>query len=109
MITTLFFIQLIAFQIWYITSAQVKHSAPSGYLISVLHNKQAYRLSGIGLLLLATTIFIIRFGWMSGICASIVGLMGVASLVILLNPFRYVNEKAVAMLYAFFLVLEFLI
>lgn len=109
MITTLFFIQLIAFQIWYITSRQVKHTAPSGYVMSMLQHKHAYRTGSIALILLTTALFVIRFGWMSGICASIVGLMGVGNLVVLLNPFRYVNEKIVIMLYVFFLVLEFLI
>jgi hypothetical protein len=38
-----------------------------------------------------------------------VGLMGIGSLVVLLNPFRYFNEKVVVVLFALFLVLEFLI
>lgn len=109
MITTLYFLQLIAFQIWYVTSSQVKHIDPPAYLRSILNNRQTGRIIGIGLLLLATALFIVQFGWMSGICASIVGLMGIGCLVVLISPFRYINAKAVAMLFAFFLILEFLI
>lgn len=109
MITTLFFIHLIAFQIWYVTSKQVKHSAPSTYLLNILRHKQAYRIAALGLMLLVTVLFVIRLGWMSGICASIAGLMGVGCLVVILNPFRYVNGKAVVLLYAFFFVLEFFV
>lgn len=109
MITTLFFIQLIAFQIWYVTSKQIKHNAPSKYLLGVLRNRQAWRVGGVVLMLFATVLFGIRLGWMSGICASIAGLMGIGCLVVLLSPFRYMNEKAVIMLYALFVVLEFFI
>jgi hypothetical protein len=109
MITTLYFIQLIALQIWYVTSEQVKHTHPPVYLRSILRHKQTYRMIGLALMLLSTVCFVVQLGWMSGICASIVGLMGIGSLVVLLNPFRYFNEKVVVVLFALFLVLEFLI
>jgi hypothetical protein len=37
------------------------------------------------------------------------GLDGVGCLVVSLNPFRYVNETGVVVLYVFFLTLEFLV
>ncbi|MBT1707256.1 hypothetical protein KK062_03440 [Fulvivirgaceae bacterium PWU5] len=106
MITTFYFIQLIAFQLWYITSEQVD---PPAYLRSLLRHKQACRILSAALLLAVAVLFVVRFGWMTGICASIIGLMGVGSLAVLVNPFRYVNETGVVVLYAFFLMLEFLI
>lgn len=109
MITTLFFIQLISFQIFYITSDQVKHSTPSGYVVNIRHHKRAFRLISIGLMLLTIVLFVLKLGWMSGICAGIVGLMGTGNLIVILNPLRYLNEKGTAALYVFFLVLEFLI
>lgn len=109
MITTFYFVQLIAFQLWYVTSEQVEHTNSPVYLRNLLRHKQACRTIGATLLLVITILFVVRFGWMTGICASIVGLMGVGSLTVLLNPFRYINEKGVVVLYVFFLTLEFLV
>jgi hypothetical protein len=109
MITTFYFIQLIAFQLLYATSEQEKQANPPSYLRSILRNKQAYRIVGGVLMLLVTIAFIVQWGWMTGICASLIGLMGIGCLVVLLNPFRYVNEKGVVALYAFFVMLEFLV
>ncbi len=109
MITTLFFIQLISFQIFYLTSDQVKHSNPSRYLAHILSHKRTYRMVSLGLMIVTMAGFVACLGWMSGICAGIVGLMGVGNLIVILNPFRYVSEKGVVALYALFLVLEFLI
>ncbi len=109
MITTLFLIQLIAVQIWYATSNQVKHG-PSTFLYAILlGNKQVVRWTGIVLLVTTTALFVARFGWMTGICVSFVGIMGVASLVVLLNPLRYVRSITVIILYVLFVALEFLI
>ncbi len=109
MITTLFFMQLIGFQLWHITSKQVKHADPPSYLRSILDNAQRYRIVGGILVLISTILFVVKWGWMSGICASIVGLMGVGSLVVALYPFRYISEKGVLLFYVFFLILEFFI
>jgi hypothetical protein len=109
MITTFYFIQLIAFQLLYVLSEQETHANPPSYLLGILRHKQAYRIVGGVLMLLVTVAFIVQWGWMTGICASLIGLMGIGCLVVFLNPFRYVNEKAVVALYAFFLMLEFLV
>ncbi|MCD9016657.1 hypothetical protein [Parachryseolinea silvisoli] len=109
MITTFYFIQLIAFQLLYVTSEQVEHTDPPSYLLSILRHRQTYRMIGGALMLLVTIAFVVQWGWMTGICASLVGLMGVGCLVVSLNPFRYVNETGVVVLYVFFLTLEFLV
>jgi hypothetical protein len=109
MITTLYFIQLIAFQLWYVTSGQVEHTNPPAYLRSLLRHKKACRIVGATLLLVVAALFVVRFGWMTGLCASLVGLMGVGSLTVLTNPFHYIHEKGVVALYVFFLMLEFLV
>jgi len=109
MITTFYFIQLIAFQLLYVTSEQEKYANPPSYLLSILCRKRAYRIFGAALMLLVTIAFVVQWGWMTGICASLIGLMGIGCLVVSLNPFRYVNEKGVVVLYAFFLMLEFLV
>lgn len=110
MITTLFFMQLVGFQLWHITSKQVKHTAdPPAYLRSILNNPQRYRNIGTALFLLSTALFVVIWGWMTGICASIIGLMGVGCLVVALHPFRYISERSAFLLYAFFLILELFI
>jgi hypothetical protein len=109
MITTFFFIQLIAFQLWYVTSEQVEHARHSAYLLHILRHKQAYRIVGVALLLTTMVLFVMRFGWMTGICAGTVGLMGVGGLVVMLSPFRYMNQNTVIALYVFLLTLEFLV
>lgn len=109
MITTLFFLQLIAFQIWYVTFSQVKYTHPPAYVHYILRHRQTFRMAGLVLMLITTSVLVTQFGWMSGICAGIVGLMGAACLVVLLNPLRYLNERKVVMLFVLFLALEFLI
>lgn len=109
MITPLFFMQLIGFQLWYISSKQVKHSNPPVYVLSVIEHPQRYRIIGGGLILLSTVLFVIKWGLMTGISSSVVGLMALGSLVIVLQPFPYLKEKAVFILCVLFLVLEILI
>lgn len=109
MITTLFFMQLIGFQLWHSTSKQVKLSSPPAYLQSILDNSQRYRIIGAVLFLLSTVLFVAKWGLMSGICASIVAVMGLGSLVVALQPFHYISEKAVFLFYVFFLILELFI
>jgi hypothetical protein len=109
MITTLYFIQLLAFQLWRLSSSQVTHAALPGYLVSLLPHKSRYRIAGSGLFVLSLAAFVMRLGWMSGFCAGMAGLMGVGSLVVILHPFRYINEKGLALFYLVFLALEFLI
>ena len=101
--------QLIGFQLWHITSKQVTHTDPPAYLTNIIDNTERYRIIGGILFLLSTALFIWKWGWMTGICASIVGLMGVGSLVVALHPFRYISQKTVVLLYAFFLILELFI
>jgi hypothetical protein len=106
MITTLYFIILIAFQLWYLTSLKVKHLNPAGYVLHIRKSPREYRLVGGVLFLLATALFVMRMGWMSGISASLVGLMGVGSLVIMLAPFNYLRLYTVVSLYIVFFILE---
>ena len=109
MITTLFFMQLIGFYLWYVTSKQVRHINSPVYLSNFLNYPKGYRMTGLALLVLSTILFVVKWGWMSGVCAGIVGLMGVGSLVVLLSPLRYISEKGTFMFYLFFIILEFFI
>lgn len=109
MITTLFLLQLIGFQLWHISSKQVRHSNPPAYLLHILDHSSRYRMTGSLLFLISTVLFIWKWGWMTGICASVVGIMAVGSLVVALQPFGYISQKTVLLLYAFFLILEIFI
>lgn len=109
MITTLCLLQLIAFEFWYVTSPQFKGGHRREYLPYILRNKSAFRIIGLALLLVTTVMFVVTWGWMSGICAALVSLMTIGSLVVIFHPFRYLNETKVGMLFALLLVLEFII
>ena len=109
MISTLYFIILIAFELWYLTSKQVKHVGLSEYQLQVLKYPQKSRIVGATLFLIATALFVSNFGWMSGISASIVGLMGVGCLIVMFAPFKYLSLKLVILLYIFFVILEIFI
>lgn len=98
MISTLFLLLLAAFQLWYLASPQVKLQ-PVGYQGYVTRHPQQARLAGGAVLVLAAALFVLRFGPMTGLCAWLVGLMGVGSLVVALAPFRYLNVYATLLLY----------
>jgi len=105
MISTLFFLLLMAFQLWYLSSSQVK-TQPVGYQVYVTNNPRPARLVGWALAALAAALFVWRFGWMTGLSAWLVGLMGVGNLIVTLAPFRYLRLPATVLLYLVFLTLE---
>jgi len=109
MITTLYFIILIGFQLWYLTSKQVKYAYTAAYVLNIKKNPNGYRIAGGILLLIAAAIFVMRMGWMSGLSAWLVGLMGIGGLVVMLAPFQYLRPITVIILYIFFLILELFI
>ena len=105
MISTFFFLLLLAFQLWYFASGPVK-TAPAGYQAYVLNHPRNARLAGSALALLTAVLFVVKFGVMTGLCAWLVGLMGVGCLVVALAPFRYLSPALVGLLYALCLTLE---
>lgn len=109
MISTLYLIILIAFQCWYLTSKQVKYAYSAGYVLHIKKNPQRYRIIGGALLVMAAALFVMRMGWMSGLSAWLVGLMGVGSLVVMLSPYHYLRPKTVFILYILFFNLELFI
>jgi hypothetical protein len=109
MISTLYFMLLIAFQLWYLTSKKVKPVQSAGYILYIHRRPREYRLAGGVLFMLATAMFVVQLGWMSGVSASLVGVMGVGSLVVMLAPFRTLGWQLVCALYLVFLLLELFI
>lgn len=105
MISSFFFLLLIAFQLWHLASGQVK-TQPVGYQLHVVNNPQPARIAGGVLAGLAAGLLVLKLGPMSGLCAWLVGLMGVGGLVVVLAPFRYLSTTAVVLLYALFVILE---
>lgn len=105
MLATLFLLLLIAFQLWYWSSSQVK-TQPAGLPAYVLSNARPARLAGSALAVLAAVLFVVKLGVMTGLCAWLVGLMGVGCLVVALAPFQYLRPATVGLLYAICLTLE---
>jgi hypothetical protein len=105
MLSTLFFLLLLAFQLWYLSSRQLK-TQPEGYQVYVARNPRPARLAGWALAGLAAALFVGQLGWMTGLCVWLVGLMGVGNLVVTLAPFRYLRWPATVAIYLVFLTLE---
>ncbi|WP_400193273.1 hypothetical protein [Hymenobacter sp. B81] len=106
MISTVFLLQLLAFQLWYRTSPQVKQ--PVGYPAYAVKNPLGVRAVGVLLAAATAALLAAHWGWMTGLCAWLVGLMGVGSLVVALAPLRLLNAYAVALLFTLALALELL-
>ncbi|WP_316737501.1 hypothetical protein [Pedobacter aquatilis] len=109
MITTTFLLLLISFELFYLTSKQFKEKNTPAYLAKIATNGKTYRLVAAALFVVATILFIISLGWSSGLVAIIVGIMAAGSLIVLLQPFRYLRPTTIAVLYFSILILEFLI
>lgn len=105
MISTFFFLLLIAFQLWYLSSSQVKIQ-PVGYQAYVTNNPRNSRIAGGILAIVSALLFVWKLGVMTGLCAWLVGLMGVGCLIVALAPFRYLSPAAVVLLYLVSLTLE---
>ncbi|MES2063659.1 MAG: hypothetical protein V4456_17150 [Bacteroidota bacterium] len=109
MITTLFFLLLIAFELCYVTSKQIKINKPATYLRKIITNPKSARIIAALIFIVAIVLFIIQLGWVSGSIACFVCLMGAGNLVVTLHPFRYLQGLAIMGLFFFFLILEFII
>ncbi|WP_443944317.1 hypothetical protein ACJVDH_15525 [Pedobacter sp. AW1-32] len=109
MISTLFLIFLLAFEICYVTSEQYKPSKPRLYLQKLRANKQNAHLGAAVLLLLATTGFVIIFGWASGLFGAVISLMAAGSLIVVLQPFAYLKPGNIILIYGCVFLLEIFI
>lgn len=109
MISTLYFVQFIAFYLWQLTSKSAKRHQGSALTAKVLHNKKFSRILG-SVLLLATAIgFVLTLGLLSGFCSFLIGLMGVGCLSVALEPFNYLRYPTIAVLYICSVALEIFI
>ncbi len=100
MISTLYFIQLIAFYLWQSTAKPAKVAS---------ERKRLLRSIGAALLLLTAVGFIWQWGALSGSCGWLVGLMGVGCLSAIITPFQYIKMPALIALYLCFVALEIFI
>lgn len=107
MITTLYFIQFIAFYLWQITAP--KRQPVGGLSTYAVANKSQARLIGVALLIAACVGFVVRWGLASGIFGFFVGLMAVGCLSVVVEPFNYLRVQGVAALYVCCVILEVLL
>ncbi len=106
MVSTLYFIQLIAFYLWQVTSTSHKRSVVTGFAAYANRNKARTRLVGGLLLGAALAGFITHWGIASGIIGFVVGLMGVGCLSVVIDPFNYLRRQSVAAIYGCCVLLE---
>lgn len=109
MITTFLALMLLAFMSWLFSAEKKNKAQPPAYLHRWMQNRQAVRLTGAGLALLATTGFVWKLGWQTGLFAALTGLMCVGCLVVLLRPYNVLKERELGFLYLFFLLMEIII
>lgn len=107
MITTLYFIQFIAFYLWQVTAP--KRQPVGGLLTYAVANKSQARLIGIALLVVACVGFVFQWGLASGIFGFFVGLMAVGCLSVIIEPFNYLRTLQVAAIYVGCVILEIIV
>ncbi|GAB3716914.1 hypothetical protein GCM10027592_58640 [Spirosoma flavus] len=107
MITTLYFIQFIAFYLWQITAP--KRQPVGGLWTYALANKSQTRLIGTVLSLVACVGFVFQWGLASGIFGFFVGLMTVGCLSVVIEPFNYLRVQGVAAIYVCCVILEMIL
>ena len=107
MITTLYFIQFVAFYLWQITAP--KRQPVGGLLTYAVANKSQARLIGAALLLVACVGFVVQWGLGSGIFGFFVGLMAVGCLSVVIEPFNYLRVPGVAAIYVCCVILEIIL
>lgn len=107
MITTLYFIQFIAFYLWQITAP--KRQPTGGLWTYAVENKAQTRLIGFALLLVACVGFVLQWGLGSGIFGFFVGMMAVGCLSVVIEPFNYLRTPAVAAIYVCCVILEMIV
>lgn len=107
MITTLYFIQFIAFYLWQITAP--KRQPVGGLWTYALANKSLTRLIGVALLLVTCVGFVFQWGLASGISGFFVGLMAVGCLSVAIEPFNYLRVQGVAAIYVGSVLLEMIL
>lgn len=107
MITTLYFIQFVAFYLWQVTAP--KRQPVGGLLTHAVANKVQARLIGVALLVVACVGFILQWGLGSGITGFFVGLMAVGCLSVVIEPFNSLRTPGVVALYVGCVILEILV
>jgi len=109
MITTTFLLLLISFEFFYLTSKQYRQQNKPGYIGKITANASVFRVLAGVLFTIATLLSVYKLGFSSGIIAIIVGLMAAGSLIVLLQPLKYLSLTTIAALYFSVLLLEFFI
>ncbi|MVM33947.1 hypothetical protein GO755_28185 [Spirosoma sp. HMF4905] len=107
MITTLYFIQFVAFYLWQITAP--KRQPIGGLWAYAQTNKSQTRLIGAALALIACVGFVMQWGLASGLFGFVVGLMAVGCLSVVIEPFNYLRVPSVAAIYVSCVILEIIL
>ncbi|WP_433901687.1 hypothetical protein [Sphingobacterium puteale] len=109
MYSTLLITILIGAYLFYNSSKKVKFQHRPEWLKKLCAQTQSVRILRIGLLLLPFVVILYVQGFGAGFFAFFAYVMCMMSLVVLLNPYRYLTAYHVLGLYAVSLCIEFLI
>jgi hypothetical protein len=109
MYSTYLLLVFVGFFLWYNTSKKARWKDKSQFLLNLEAKPQLSKVIVTLCFLMATALLILELGWMSGICASIVAIMTMGSLIVAVFPFRYLNSWSLLLFYGLFLGLEIFI
>ncbi len=109
MFSTYLLLVFIGFFLWFNTSKKAKWKDKSQFLLRLEAKPQLSKAAVALIFVIATALMIHQLGWMSGICASIVAIMGIGSLIVSIFPFRYLTSWSLILIYCLFLGLELFI
>lgn len=107
MISTLCFIQFIAFYLWQITVS--KRQPVNGLLAFTVNFKSQTRVAGVTLGMIACVGFIVQWGVASGLFGFLTGLMVMGCLSVIIEPFNYLRKQDVVAIYACCVLLEIML
>ncbi|SDC23184.1 hypothetical protein [Pedobacter soli] len=109
MISTACLMLLLAFEILYLTSKQYKQASSLVFVKTIVAKPRQFRLAAAILFSIGSALIISGMGWVSGSVAVVVAVMATGSLVVVLQPFRYIGVIGLSALYAAVLLLEIFI
>lgn len=107
MITIASLIVFLAFYTLYYTSKRATLSYDLGFEIWMKNNPKQTKITGLGLLLLAYSLWLFTKSLCCGTLMFFIQLMTIGSLIIILSPLKKINSKAIFALFTIVALVEF--
>lgn len=109
MVSFAFLVLFFAFYVLYNTSQKVQIVPRFGFEPNIQRYIKPYKIVGLMLLVVSMIAFSILFGLGSGILFFFIGLMTIASLIVILYPLNLITIKTVSVIFIASLLIEYFI